>query len=231
MVSSAAGDALSSNSSVHDPRLIAPPFLDESEVVGIRKPREDLIKLLLTSSPKPIVVSVSGMGGLGKTTLVRRVYQNEEVRKIFNSFAWVTVSQSVFPEELLKGMLKEFVKANEGSSGEEIKNMRYVELAESVRSHLHDKRYVAVLDDVWNIRAWENLESALPKNEVKGRITVTARQHEVASYCSTSSEFVYKLEPLPPKEAWTFFCRKVFNSNVCPLVALGCCHNRRPSFD
>jgi disease resistance protein RPM1 len=53
------------------------------------------------------VISVVGMGGLGKSTLVKKVYYDSDVKKHFKFRAWITVSQSFKREDLLKDMIKQ----------------------------------------------------------------------------------------------------------------------------
>lgn len=203
------------NPNQHDPRLTTALFVEESEIVGIDKPKEELLGMLLREDQNPLLVSVVGMGGLGKTTLVRKVYKNEKLKKRFDCFAWVIVSQSFSIEDLLKTMMKDFIKTKEESFREDIKSLNYVQLVHTMRNYLKEKRYVVVLDDVWTVDAFENLKCALPENELKSRIIVTTRMHNVASYCSRLPDLVYKMEPLPPEEAWTLFRKKAFNGH-CP---------------
>ncbi|KAL7249306.1 hypothetical protein ACSBR1_011457 [Camellia fascicularis] len=69
-------------------------LLDESELVGIDKPKSQLIRWLVHEDPRLKVLSVSGMGGLGKTTLVKKVFDDAVVKNHFQSHVWITVSES-----------------------------------------------------------------------------------------------------------------------------------------
>ncbi|GMQ04112.1 hypothetical protein CsSME_00049643 [Camellia sinensis var. sinensis] len=55
-------------------------------------------------------VSVVGMGGLGKTTLVKKVYDDAKVKKHFKIHAWLTVSESFRVDDLLKDMIQQLFK-------------------------------------------------------------------------------------------------------------------------
>lgn len=84
-------------------------LVEEAKLVGIHGPKKLLISQLLDSDSQLKVVSVLGMGGLGKTTLVKRVYENREIKREFKLRAWVTVSQTVRQvEELIKDLIEQF---------------------------------------------------------------------------------------------------------------------------
>ncbi|KAL7176927.1 hypothetical protein ACSBR2_030292 [Camellia fascicularis] len=90
-----------------DPRL-ASLFIGDDEVVGIESPKYELISRLIDQNQSQrAVISVVGMGGIGKTTLAKKVYDSQKVVAHFNRKAWITISQSYKPEELLKTMIKE----------------------------------------------------------------------------------------------------------------------------
>ncbi|KAI8010058.1 putative disease resistance protein [Camellia lanceoleosa] len=69
-------------------------LLHESELVGIDKPKSQLIRWLVHEDPRLKVLSVSGMGGLGKTTLIKKVFDDRVVKNHFQSHVWITVSES-----------------------------------------------------------------------------------------------------------------------------------------
>ncbi|KAL6339341.1 hypothetical protein AAG906_028070 [Vitis piasezkii] len=102
-------------------------FLDETEIVGIEPLRNELISRLLEGNPKRTVISVVGMGGLGKTTFAKKVYDNQRVVGHFDCHAWVTVSQSFKMEELLRNMAKKFYQGRkEAVPEDEILDLQHV---------------------------------------------------------------------------------------------------------
>ncbi|KAJ6714745.1 DISEASE RESISTANCE PROTEIN RP [Salix viminalis] len=78
-------------------------LLDMSDLVGIEERKSKLVGWLVNGRSGREVVSLAGMGGLGKTTLAKQVYDDADVKKHFSVHAWIRVSRSYKMEELLKG--------------------------------------------------------------------------------------------------------------------------------
>ncbi|KAM3405984.1 hypothetical protein ACQJBY_000182 [Aegilops geniculata] len=79
--------------------------LEESHLVGRNKEKGEIIKLIANEVTQLQVISVWGMGGLGKTTLVKDIYQSEEVSGKFEKRAWVTVMRPFNLEDLLRSLV------------------------------------------------------------------------------------------------------------------------------
>ncbi|XP_058111971.1 disease resistance protein RPM1-like [Magnolia sinica] len=175
----------------NDPRLNA-LFIEEAHLVGIDMPRRQLIRWLMNGDSRLKTISVVGMGGLGKTTQVKKVYDSQQVKKCFETYAWITVSQSFKPVDLLRNMIKQFSEAKKDQSPEGVDAMTEVELIQVLRSYLQNKSWVMI----------------------------TTRKGDVASSsCIGPSNHIYNLQPLHPENAWSLFCRKAFQSNEensCP---------------
>ena len=202
----------------HDPR-VASLFIKEAEVVGIESPRAKLIKWLVEGPSKCKVFSVIGIGGLGKTTLVKKVFDNEKVATHFDCHAWITVSQSYKMESLLRDTIKQLYKARTEFAPGEIDTMKETSLIEELSKYLCEHRYLVVFDDLWDVEFWGHIKFAFPENEKGNRIVITSRNEDVApSRNESPNYYVYKLPPLPFEIALELFYIKVFQceGGKCP---------------
>ncbi|XP_057971664.1 disease resistance protein RPM1-like [Malania oleifera] len=201
----------------HDSRLTS-PFIEEDEVVGIDSIRKEIIGLLVEGESTRSTISVVGMGGIGKSTLARKVYDANSVTGHFHYRAWIAVSQSYNMEELLRTILQQLYRARKENPPEGIDRMEGTLLITELSDYLRPKRYLIVLDDVWAIDFWRYFQNVLPKNDKGSRVLVTTRYAEVARFCKESSfGHLRELQSLPEDKAWELFCMKAFQSRgACP---------------
>ncbi|KAH7689125.1 disease resistance protein RPM1 protein [Dioscorea alata] len=190
----------------------------DDELVGIGEEREQLLEWLTDEKSACSRVAIWGMGGLGKTTLATNIYKSPMIQKHFDCHAWITVSQNYSSEDLLRKILLEFLGKKQAKSLE-IDTMAHSNLVETLRNFLQDKKYILILDDVWNTDAWYVIKHALIDTNRGSRIVITTRIKDVSLLASKNR--VLELRSLEPKEAWDLFCRKVFwedEDKKCPEV-------------
>lgn len=194
-----------------------PLLLEEANLVGIEMPKGKLIGWLLGSKSQLEVVSVVGTGGVGKTTLVKRVYENSQVKKHFKFCAWIILTQYFKTRDLLQDIVRQLYHVLREPSPEGFDTMSDHELRVGIKKFLQQRRYLIVLDDVWSNDAWNVFKHAFPNNTEGSRILLTTRISEVAKNASIESpNRIYALDSLSSKDAWTLFCKKTFQSNSCP---------------
>ncbi|KAH6759545.1 hypothetical protein C2S52_022937 [Perilla frutescens var. hirtella] len=199
-----------STSTDHGPG-IAPSRIPESDIVGVEGPRKDLASWVLDVDRAYGVMFVVGMGGSGKTALVKVVY--EQLKTDFDCHVWLTASKFEKTEELLSWWYSELCNQTGQSSSTSSSH----DFSDMLRNYLRDKRYLIVVDN-WNRKDWESVKSAFPEDNIS-RVIITTRRGDIASSCRDTSVDIYKIPPLPREKARELFCRKAFpGSRVYPSV-------------
>ncbi|PIA42714.1 hypothetical protein AQUCO_02000281v1 [Aquilegia coerulea] len=192
-----------------DPREDA-LLLEESDLVGLNGPRTKLVDYLLEAEKRLGVVAVLGEGGLGKTTLVKKVYDSSNVKDQFTHRAWITVSQTFDATSVLRSLIKQFFPGRD-----EVEKMEVIDLKQVVKNELQGKRYIVVLDDIWKLDAWKELKLVFPNDGESGsRIMVTTRSQNMAHICIEDYGHVYPHQHLDSDDSWKLFYRKAFSSQV-----------------
>ncbi|XP_019153732.1 PREDICTED: putative late blight resistance protein homolog R1B-14 [Ipomoea nil] len=157
------------------------------------------------------------MGGAGKTTLARKLYEDLLVSSDFDIRVWVTVSQEYSKRQILISLLHCIV-----SSTTEFSRRDNFELAYQLKKSLHGQRYLIVIDDLWSTQVWDDIERCFVNDYIQSRVLITTRIQQVAEHASStkSKAFMYHIRFLDPVESWNLFVRKVFKVGVCPLPEL-----------
>ncbi|KZV56486.1 hypothetical protein F511_22294 [Dorcoceras hygrometricum] len=179
---------------------------------------EDLIQIMdtLTGDESNLqILSVVGMGGIGKTTLARHIFSNPSIVSHFDLHAWVTISQQYSVHEILLGLIKDS-KVVEGE-GEQLTGRNVDELGLRLHKILFGRRYLIVMDDMWSIEVWNAIQRFFPDNDNGCRILVTTRLSNVADNFHSCTP--HRLPLLDEVQSWSLFCDKVFGkSESCPLA-------------
>uniref|UniRef100_A0A2N9G4D7 Uncharacterized protein n=1 Tax=Fagus sylvatica TaxID=28930 RepID=A0A2N9G4D7_FAGSY len=180
-------------------------FIRDSDVIGRDEDKEKIIDLLMHPNEDGTVpvISIVGIGGLGKTTLAQWVYNDERVAKKFNSRIWVCVSEDFTVLKVAKEILK-------SAGGEISENMSMDKVQASLRSYLKEKRFFIVLDDVWNEdrNKWIGLKKLLIEGAKGSKIVVTTRSHKVAKVMAPGP--IHDLIGLPEDDCLFLFLKWAF---------------------
>ncbi|KAM3376531.1 putative late blight resistance protein R1C-3 [Capsicum galapagoense] len=177
-------------------------------IVGFEEETNWLISKLTSGLKDLDVISITGMAGSGKTTLAYKVYNDESICSHFDLRAWCTVDQEYDEKKLLMKLFNQV-------TGSDLKFSEDIDVADKLRKQLYGKRYLIVLDDVWDIDTWDELTRPFPEVVKGSRIILTTRQKEVAFHgkCNTDP---LNLRLLRPEESWELLEKRAFGEESCP---------------
>ncbi|XVF83760.1 hypothetical protein PTKIN_Ptkin16aG0518300 [Pterospermum kingtungense] len=135
-------------------------YVEEEDVVSVDGlTRKVLAQLMMEEENRPhVVVSIVGMGGIGKTTLAKRIYNHLDVKRHFDCSFWPFISQKCMPREVFYDVLIKVLSPSK-EEREEIGKLKEDELVKRVFDVLKEKQYLIVLDDIWRSEDWNNTDS------------------------------------------------------------------------
>ncbi|XP_022847365.1 probable disease resistance protein RXW24L isoform X3 [Olea europaea var. sylvestris] len=180
-----------------------------SDTVGFREDLMEIIDQLTGYQPALQIIQVTGMGGIGKTTLARNVYNHPHIEHHFDNRAWVSISQEYREREVLLSLLDSMKQL----SDEMHRENRTEILKECLYKSLKGQRYLIVIDDIWTTEAWDSLRKIFPDDMEGSRIMLTSRLSSVVD----SSHHSHQMQFLNATDSWNLLRREVFGEDSCPI--------------
>ena len=178
----------------------------EANIVGLEEQTPKLLEKLLGDERTSHVVSICGMGGLGKTTLAKHLYHHEKVKCHFNRFAWACISQQWDVRQVWEGI---FIRLNcpDSTERDRISKLKDDELAKELYQVQLKTKCLIVLDDMWTQYAWDSLRAGFPVESItSSKILLTSRNIEVAQHVNPRGS-IHKPRPLNELESWELFVK------------------------
>ncbi|KAK3429490.1 hypothetical protein EUGRSUZ_E00913 [Eucalyptus grandis] len=177
----------------------------KEDFVGREDSIEELVKELSNDGQKQRVIFIWGMGGLGKTSLAKKVIAHDKVKNTFDGIAWACISQEYNPKDILVGILVKLIP----DQRERVMKMMDDELFKTLYEIQQEKRCMVVLDDIWTKEAWDSLQAAFPIKNMRSKLLITTRNKEVAEYIDPQGLF-HEPRCLSNQESWDLLKKWAF---------------------
>ncbi|XP_021906428.1 putative disease resistance RPP13-like protein 1 [Carica papaya] len=183
-------------------------LVDDSYVFGRDKEKEAIINSLLSDDARHCkigVVAIVGMGGVGMTTLAQLAYNDCAVDNFFDIKSWVCVSQEFDICRITKTVVETI---SPGILDIKDLNLLQVKLNETLKG----KKFLIVLDDVWNENYdnWDSLRKPFSSGAQGSKIIVTTRNEGAASMMQTTP--TRHLKQLSGNDSWLLFVKHALDN-------------------
>ncbi|KAF8388127.1 hypothetical protein HHK36_026793 [Tetracentron sinense] len=166
--------------------------------VGMDSMFENVWKCL-TEEDEVGIIGIYGMEGVGKTTLLKKI-NNEFLHRGTHDFdfvIWVEVSKESKVRKIQKNIGERLgLKLSEDESHDAVR-------ARVIFNVLSKKRFVLLLDDIWDPFDFEDVGIPRPNAKIKSKVVFTTRSQAVSSRMLAQKNF--KAECLGWNEAWDLF--------------------------
>lgn len=158
------------------------------------------------------VVSVLGSGCLGKTTLANVLYNRIGMQ--FDCRAFIRVPKTPDMKRLFHDLFSQLHHKKQPLPA----NCNELGISDNINNYLQDKRYLIVIDGLWDASVWDIIKYAFPKGNRGSRVITTTRIEDVAlTCCCDNSEHVFEMKPLDDEHSRKLFFNRLFGSeSSCP---------------
>ncbi|XP_068329242.1 disease resistance protein RGA2-like [Pyrus communis] len=185
-------------------------FVPKDNIIGRDEDKMAIIQLLLDpiSTENVSTISIVGIGGLGKSALAQLIFNDEVIQKHFELKIWICVSIIFELDILAKKILK--VDKLDKKQRDMVDELNMDQLQNDLRKKVNGKKYLLVLDDVWNEepQKWLSLMDLLKGGGEGSRILITTRTKTVAMTSHTTKQ--YPLRGLNEVQSWSLFKKMTF---------------------
>ncbi|XP_031248731.1 putative disease resistance protein RGA3 [Pistacia vera] len=187
-------------------RPMTTSVIDLTEIYGRDGDKNTIIDFLLSQNSHVQdlrILSIVGMGGIGKTTLAQLVFNDDQVNTHFEKKIWVCVSEPFDELRVAKAILESLINT--------APNLNELEtVVQNICQLINGRKFLLVLDDIWteNPKHWDQLKCSLKFGSPESRILVTTRKENVANVIGTTK--IIPLGTLSEEKCWYLFSKVAF---------------------
>ncbi|XP_047951645.1 putative late blight resistance protein homolog R1B-8 [Salvia hispanica] len=191
----------------------APLLSSKINLVGVDAYLMQLKDRLTNMQTKLEIIPITGMGGIGKSTLARNLYDDPLITNRFDYRGWAAISQLPNMRDILLSLLRRL----DEKIDDELSGCNENELKDILYKRLFGRRYMIVLDDIWSTKFWDEIRMYFPDNNDGSRIMITTRESHVAQYVANSKSLHHDMQLLNEAVSWDLLRQTVFGEEDCPL--------------
>ncbi|KAL7109875.1 hypothetical protein ACP275_06G202700 [Erythranthe tilingii] len=159
------------------------------------------------------IATVVGPGGIGKSTLARRIYDGAVAAGRFDRCVWLAVSGEYTPKDVIKEVMLQLLhpQHDKMKEAESLEELPLSEIQGLLHRSLSDARLFLVIDDVGQDAQWEAIASVFTIEDEGSRLLLTSRNEDIAK---DAAGYVHKMSTLDPNKSWELFTNNIFIDNV-----------------
>ncbi|KAL4186170.1 hypothetical protein AMTRI_Chr09g12870 [Amborella trichopoda] len=162
------------------------------------------------------VVGVYGMGGIGKTTLAKKVYNQLSSQSLFDTVIWIKVSENLTSLSIQKMIVSKLGHSLQSKLPQTLQEDNIEVVRDTLLGILRKKQALIILDDVWEPLVLGDLGIPLVNNEGGCKVLLTTRNLNVCT--SMEADQKIHVRKLVEEEAWNLFQKKTSPSIADPLI-------------
>ncbi|XP_021317024.1 disease resistance protein RPP13 isoform X2 [Sorghum bicolor] len=190
---------------------------DEFGVVGVKieEDTRSLVDLLIQKEKNVhehknvMVYAIVGVGGIGKTTLAKKIFNHDFIKQEYEKRIWLSVNKEFNDIDLLERAI------TEAQGDLQAARNTKAALERTLKEALKGCKTLLVMDDVWDPHVWEKvLEPPLINSLARGsRVLVTTR-HDMVARGMTAEVPYHHVKKLEHEDAWSLLKKQVRTMSI-----------------